>query len=100
MSRITRAEVERIAGLARLSLQDDEVERLTSDLDTILDYVKALQSVDTADVEPTSHVIPMGTPLREDRPERGLDPEDAVANAPRAAGTTFVVPVVIEGGEG
>ena len=100
MSRITRAEVERIAGLARLSLSDEEAERMTSDLDTILDYVAQLQALDTSDVEPTSHVIPLATPLRDDRVEAGLTPEQAVAGAPRAAGTAFVVPKVIEGDEG
>jgi len=100
MSRITRAQVERIAGLARLSLSDDEAERMTADLDTMLGYVGQLQALDTSRVEPTSHVIPMATPLRDDRVEAGLAPEQALASAPRAAGTTFVVPKVIEGDEG
>jgi aspartyl-tRNA(Asn)/glutamyl-tRNA(Gln) amidotransferase subunit C len=99
MTRITRAEVERMSGLARLSLGEDEVESLTADLDTILDYVEMLQSVDTQGVEPTAHALPLPTPLREDRAEPGLAPQDALGNAPAAAGTTFVVPKVIEGGE-
>jgi aspartyl-tRNA(Asn)/glutamyl-tRNA(Gln) amidotransferase subunit C len=99
MSRITRGEVERMAGLARLSLADEEAERLTGELDTILDYVDALAAVDTTDVEPTSHPMPLATPLREDRAELGLVPDAALRNAPDAAGTTFRVPKVIEGGE-
>ena len=48
-------------------------------------------------VEPTSHVIPLATPLREDRATPPLDPAVAVANAPEAEGSAFVVPRVIEG---
>ena len=99
MSRITREDVERMAELARLSLGPDEAERLTGELDTILDYVDALAAVDTGGVEPTAHPMSLTTPLREDRAEPGLAPEAAVGNAPDAAGTTFRVPKVIEGGE-
>ncbi len=97
MSHITRDEVERIASLARLSLTKDESERVSRELDTILGYVEALAEVDTAGVEATAHVIPLATPLREDRAEPPLDPELAVANAPEHEGTAFVVPKVIEG---
>ena len=99
MSRITRDEVQRMADLARLALEDQEAERLTGELDTILDYVDALALVDTADVEPTAHPMPLATPLREDRAETGLPPDAALRNAPDAVGTTFRVPRVIEGGE-
>jgi aspartyl-tRNA(Asn)/glutamyl-tRNA(Gln) amidotransferase subunit C len=95
MARITREEVERIADLARLTLAPDEVERMTGDLETILEYVATLQRLDTREVVPTSHVIPMRTPLREDRAERGLAPEQALANAPERNGDAFVVPKVI-----
>ncbi len=88
-----------MAELARLSLGDAEIEGLTSDLDTILDYVEALRGVDTTDVEPTAHALPLATPFRDDVAEAGLDPESALRNAPAASGDTFVVPKVIEGGE-
>ena len=66
MSRITREEVVRVATLARLSLSGDEVSRMTSQLDAILDYVELLRAVDTKGVEATSHAVPIRTPLRED----------------------------------
>jgi aspartyl-tRNA(Asn)/glutamyl-tRNA(Gln) amidotransferase subunit C len=97
MARISREEVERVAELARLSLDDEQAERMTAELDRILDYVEALGELDTSDVEPTSHVLPLPTPLRDDRPEPPLDPELAVANAPERVGSAFVVPKVIEG---
>jgi aspartyl-tRNA(Asn)/glutamyl-tRNA(Gln) amidotransferase subunit C len=99
MSRITREEVERMAGLARLSLGDAEIEGLTADLDTILSHVESLRGVDTDGVEPTAHALPLDTPMRDDRAEPGLTLEAALGNAPAAAGDAFVVPKVIEGGE-
>jgi aspartyl-tRNA(Asn)/glutamyl-tRNA(Gln) amidotransferase subunit C len=99
MAHITREEVERIAGLARLSLSKAEAEQAVSDLEEILSYVDLLDQAETRDVEPTSHVIPLGTPLRSDDEVERLDPALAVANAPSAQGTAFVVPKVIEGEE-
>jgi aspartyl-tRNA(Asn)/glutamyl-tRNA(Gln) amidotransferase subunit C len=97
MAHFSRGEVERIAGLARLSLSESEAERLAAELDTILGYVESLARLDTEGVEPTSHVLPLATPLREDEPAAPLDPEVALANAPERAGTAFAVPRVIEG---
>jgi aspartyl-tRNA(Asn)/glutamyl-tRNA(Gln) amidotransferase subunit C len=97
MSRITLKEVHDVATLARLSLSDDEAERMTADLDHILEYVETLRGLDTEGIEPTAHAIPMKTPVREDRAVPGIDPELAVANAPESIATAFVVPKVIEG---
>lgn len=96
MAHISRDDVERVASLARLSLSEEEVARVRADLDRILEYVMLLGQLDTSDVEPTSHVMPLETPLREDRPEPPMDPELAVANAPEHDGYAFVVPKVIE----
>jgi aspartyl-tRNA(Asn)/glutamyl-tRNA(Gln) amidotransferase subunit C len=97
VSRISAEEVHRVARLARLSLGDAEAERLTDELDQILGYVAALEALDTRDIEPTAHAIPLPTPLREDEPEAGIAPDLAVANAPEAVDSAFVVPKVIEG---
>jgi aspartyl-tRNA(Asn)/glutamyl-tRNA(Gln) amidotransferase subunit C len=99
VARITRDEVEKVAALARLSLGDEAAERMASELDQILEYAWSLSQVDTSDVEPTAHAIPLPTPLREDRAAPPLDPELAVANAPEREGSAFVVPKVIEGDE-
>ena len=95
MARITRADVEHVAGLARLSLTDDEAASMASDLDTILEYAELLQELDTSDVEPTSHADPLATPMREDIVMSGIDPRVALANAPEQKGDAFVVPRVI-----
>ena len=96
MSRISRAEVERIAHLARLRLDAAEAEDATRRLEAILDYVAQLDAVDTRGVEGTTSVIPLATPLRDDVPAELLSPELAVANAPAARGTAFTVPRVLD----
>lgn len=96
MSRISPEEVEYTARLARLELTAEERDAMARDLDRVLDYVAALQSLDTEGIEPTSHPIPVPTPLRTDRAAEPLDPALAVSNAPQAEGTAFVVPKVID----
>jgi aspartyl-tRNA(Asn)/glutamyl-tRNA(Gln) amidotransferase subunit C len=97
MAGISREEVQRLARLARLRLEEGEVTTLSGQLETILAYVEQLGEVDVREVEPTAHVLPLPTPLREDRPRPSLDPARAVAGAPAAADTAFAVPEVLEG---
>jgi aspartyl-tRNA(Asn)/glutamyl-tRNA(Gln) amidotransferase subunit C len=99
MSGIAREEVKRIAALARLSFSEQELDRLREELGAILGYVETHAAVDTAGVEPTAHVIPLATPLRADVPEPPLDPALAIACAPEASDSAFVVPKVIAGDE-
>ena len=96
MAKITRAEVEHVARLARLELSDDEKERMTTQLDAILGYMETLNTLDTADVEPTTTVIPMVSVMRDDAVRPSLDREDALANAPEREGAYFRVPRIIE----
>jgi aspartyl-tRNA(Asn)/glutamyl-tRNA(Gln) amidotransferase subunit C len=96
MSRISPEEVEYTADLARLELSPEERDAMTRDLDRILDYVAALQQLDTDGIEPTSHPIPVPTPLRADTSVEPIDPALAVSNAPQVEGTAFVVPKVID----
>ncbi|MBW2272933.1 MAG: Asp-tRNA(Asn)/Glu-tRNA(Gln) amidotransferase subunit GatC [Deltaproteobacteria bacterium] len=96
MARITPDEVQYIAGLARISLSEDEVRQMARDMDQILDYVATLEELDTQGIEPTAHAIPLDTPVREDEAVPGIDPELAVGGAPQRAGTAFVVPKVID----
>lgn len=96
---IREDEVRRVATLARLRLGDEETKALTADLGRILDYVDKLSSLDTSHVEPTSHVVAVSAPFRDDViPARDANQaaEDAVANAPRREGHFFAVPPIIE----
>jgi aspartyl-tRNA(Asn)/glutamyl-tRNA(Gln) amidotransferase subunit C len=96
-SRITADEVRELALLARLRLSEDEVARMTTDLDAILDYVDALRALDTSAVEPMTHAVPFDCPLRVDEVRPSLPVEEALANAPRREGSFFQVPRIVPG---
>lgn len=96
MAKITRAEVEQVARLARLELTDDEQERMTAQLDAILGYIDKLNALDTSAVEPTTTVIPMVSVMREDTVRPSLTQADALENAPDREDVFFRVPRIIE----
>lgn len=80
--RLTRAEVERIAALARLELTRDEAELFTRQLGEVLDYAERLQSVDTAAAPASWRPGVADSPLRPDEGRPSLAPDEAVSNAP------------------
>ncbi len=94
--KITPSEVEHVARLARLALEKNEIEALTSQMDELLGYVEKLNELDTEGIVPTAHAVPMENAFRADevRPSIGL--ENALRNAPQAEEGCFVVPKVIE----
>lgn len=96
MSHLTRDAVARIAHLARLELTADELDLFTRQLGDILGYVEQIQSLDTANVAPTSHVLNRPTE-RADQPAPTLSRADLLGNAPDAAveAGLFKVPRVI-----
>ena len=93
---LSRADVERIAELARLELTADELELFTRQLAGILDYVEQIKAVDTTGVPATSHAV-VESFQRDDVPGETLPRAAALANAPDAAGEAglFKVPRVI-----
>jgi aspartyl-tRNA(Asn)/glutamyl-tRNA(Gln) amidotransferase subunit C len=93
---ITAQTVEQLCDLARLTLEPEEAKRMRRDLARILEYVEKLSELDTEAVPPTSHVIEIRTPMRDDDRERKLPVEDVTRNAPRHSGSAFVVPKVID----
>lgn len=95
---ISRAEVEHVAGLARLGLTDDEVERMAAQLNRILEAIGQLQSVDTSSVGPTAQVIALENVMRDDVARPGISREAALANAPLREGALLRVPVILEEG--
>jgi len=94
--KLSRDEVLHVAALARLELSEQEIESLRQDLSSILTYVEKLSKLDTSAVPPTSHVVAMEAPYRDDEVTNAPDPEAALANAPRRDGNFFVVPAIIE----
>lgn len=93
--KISKVEVERVADLARLELSAAEVEKMTGQLDTILQYVAKLDEVDTSGVRATTHTQNVVNAFRDDEVKDSLDRDQALANGPRQNGETFVVPRVI-----
>ena len=96
MAKITRREVEHVARLARLELTEEEKERMTAQLDSILQYIDKLNELDTSGVEPTTTVIPMVSVMREDEVRPCLKQDEALANAPDRQEVFFRVPRIIE----
>jgi aspartyl-tRNA(Asn)/glutamyl-tRNA(Gln) amidotransferase subunit C len=97
MASFSRAEVEAIAALAQLELDDAEVDLFGRQLAEILTYVEQLQRIDTTGVPPTASVVSAHAADRDDVVRPSLDRDDAIANAPDAARQAglFRVPRVI-----
>ena len=93
---ITREVVLHVARLARLELEPDEVTRMQRDLDNILGHVAQLGQLATDGVPETAHVAAERAPLREDALLPSLDPDVALAEAPRRTGTAFAVPGFVD----
>ena len=93
---VTREDVEKVAVLARLKLNEQEIEEMTSQLNEILEYFEKLQELDTEGVEPLSHVLPMKNVYREDRVKPSLSQEEILMNAPEKGHGHFKVPRIIE----
>jgi len=93
--KISKQEVERVANLARLDMSTDEVEKMTVQLDSILQYVAKLDELDTTGVAVTTHTQEVVNAFREDEVRESLPREKALAAGPRHNDATFVVPKVI-----
>jgi len=93
--KITKEEVQHVANLARLDLDDAAMERFAGQIGNILEYVDNLKQVDTQGVPPTSHAISQTNAFREDEVVEHLDRDLSLANAPEKEDGTFLVPRVI-----
>jgi len=98
MASIDRSEVLRIAELAQLELSDEELERMTPELDSILGYVRQLEQLDLREVHPTSHVQLDRMPMRSDEVVASLPRDQVLEQAPRASAEGFAVPAFVDEG--
>ncbi|MBX7160439.1 MAG: Asp-tRNA(Asn)/Glu-tRNA(Gln) amidotransferase subunit GatC [Acidimicrobiia bacterium] len=96
--RITREDVVHVARLARLDLDDDELETFTGQLGDILDHAARVEALDTSGVEPTAHPVPLANVLRPDERGRCLDRDGVLAQAPEAENGYFRVPRIMDAG--
>lgn len=94
--KITKETVEYVANLARIDLDPQEVEEYTSQIDSILQYMDSLNTLDTEGVEPTNHPLSVACVMREDIERSSFTAEESIRNAPEKIDTFFKVPPIIE----
>ncbi len=98
MGKISKEEVEYVAKLARLHLTDEEKEIFSRQLDDILKFMDKLNEIETREVKPLAHILPLKNIWREDKKEKSLPREKLLANAPQTDKNKkfFKVPKIIE----
>ncbi len=99
MATITKADVEYIARLAKLTVDDATKEILVHELGDILAHMEKLNELDTSNVEPMMHALKMTNVFREDEVRPSLDRELALMNAPKSDGEYFLVPRILDNTE-
>ncbi len=92
---LTRADVEKVALLARLQLSEAELEAMTEQLAAIVGYVDQLGEVDAEDVEPMAHAVEVTNVFAADEVQPSLPRDAALANAPRHNDRGYLVPAVL-----
>ncbi|MEL7567732.1 MAG: Asp-tRNA(Asn)/Glu-tRNA(Gln) amidotransferase subunit GatC [Dehalobacterium sp.] len=92
---ISIKDVEHVALLARLDLAEEEKQLYTEQLNAILDYIGKLQELNTDDIPPTAHVLPIHNVLREDKSRPSIERSEVLQNAPRQEEGQFRVPRIV-----
>jgi len=98
--KIDREQVRKVAKLSRLELTEAEVEEFTGQLSAILDYVEKMNELDTDNVQPLAHCLPVSNVFRKDSVKESLGTEKTLANAPQQDGEFFKVPKILDDGSG
>ncbi|MHC4172059.1 MAG: Asp-tRNA(Asn)/Glu-tRNA(Gln) amidotransferase subunit GatC [Planctomycetota bacterium] len=97
---IDQAQVRKVAKLSRLELTEAEVEEFTGQLSAILDYMEKMNELDTANVEPLAHCLPISNVFRQDCVKESLGTEKTLGNAPQRDGEFFKVPKILDDSSG
>ena len=93
---LDRAQVRRIASLARIGITEDVIDVYVEQLSDIIDQFEVLNELDTVGVEPTGHAGDLRAVMRDDEPAGSLTPEETLSNAPRREGEFFRVRAVLD----
>ncbi|WP_454947384.1 Asp-tRNA(Asn)/Glu-tRNA(Gln) amidotransferase subunit GatC [Gemella sanguinis] len=96
MSTITKEQVNHIAHLSRLEIQEDEVDGYIEKLEKVVDLFNELNSVDTENIKPTYHVLDLFNVFREDVAQEGMNREEVLKNSKETEAGQFKVPTIIE----
>jgi aspartyl-tRNA(Asn)/glutamyl-tRNA(Gln) amidotransferase subunit C len=94
--KVTQKDVEHVAKLARLGLTEEEKKRFTEQLSNILEYAEAINKLDTKDIAPTSHAIPMKNVMRDDKCVPFTETKAILDNAPSGSDNMFIVPKILD----
>ena len=94
--RLSADEVRQIAALARISMNDEEVEIMRGQMVNILNNIDVLNNVDTAGVEPTGHSVDVRSVMSEDEPTESLRRDDVLLNAPSSEDSFIRVRSVLD----
>ncbi|MCH2130774.1 MAG: Asp-tRNA(Asn)/Glu-tRNA(Gln) amidotransferase subunit GatC [Pirellulaceae bacterium] len=92
---LTRAQVQQVSLLARLQLNDQELDQMTHQLSQIVEYVALLGELDTDDVPPMAHGVEQHNVFAEDDLQHSLTRDEALANAPKRDDECYRVPAVL-----
>lgn len=96
MAKLTKEDVKHVADLARLAITEEEAEKFAEQLVKITDFAEQLNELDTTNVEPTTHVVPLVNVFREDVAEKGLDIETVMLNVKEHEDGQIKVPPILE----
>ncbi|MEZ7741040.1 Asp-tRNA(Asn)/Glu-tRNA(Gln) amidotransferase subunit GatC [Gemella sanguinis] len=96
MSTITKEQVNHIAHLSRLEIQEDEVDGYIEKLEKVVDLFNELNSVDTENIKPTYHVLDLVNVFREDVAQEGMNREEVLKNSKETEAGQFKVPTILE----
>ena len=96
MSTMTKEQVNHIAHLSRLEIQEDEVDGYIEKLEKVVDLFNELNSVDTENIKPTYHVLDLVNVFREDVAQEGMNREEVLKNSKETEAGQFKVPTIIE----
>lgn len=96
MAKLSKEEVKHVANLARLAITEEEAEKFAEQLGKITDFAEQLNELDTTNVEPTSHVLPLVNVLREDVAKEGLSREKVMLNVKEQEAGQIKVPSIME----
>ena len=96
MSTITKEQVNHIAHLSRLEIQEDEVDGYIEKLEKVVDLFNELNSVDTENIKQTYHVLDLVNVFREDVAQEGMNREEVLKNSKETEAGQFKVPTIIE----
>ena len=93
---LSRDDVKKVAGLSRLRMADEQLDKMAPEINNILGFIEQLSEVNTDNVEPLANVARSNLPLRDDVVNDGGCVDKILANAPEAEEGYFAVPKIVE----